>query len=79
VRRHLEHVLRVFVDYYTSHRPHQALNFTGVGEGSAPVREDICSRLRFLGVDSTQKRTDPRSPQTSERAAQEVLVRRVPQ
>jgi acetate kinase len=29
-----------------------ALVFTaGVGEGSAPVREDICSRLHFLGVE----------------------------
>jgi putative transposase len=27
-RRHLEQVLRVFVDHYNSHRPHQALNLT---------------------------------------------------
>ena len=25
-RRHLEHVLRVFVDHYNAHRPHRALN-----------------------------------------------------
>jgi hypothetical protein len=25
-RRHLEHVLRVFVDHYNGHRPHRSLN-----------------------------------------------------
>jgi putative transposase len=27
-RRHLEHVLRVFVDYYNAHRPHRSLDLT---------------------------------------------------
>jgi transposase InsO family protein len=27
-RRHLERVLRVFVDHYNSHRPHRSLNLT---------------------------------------------------
>jgi putative transposase len=27
-RRHLEHVLRVFVDHYNAHRPHRSLNLT---------------------------------------------------
>ena len=27
-RRHLERVLRIFVDHYTSHRPHRSLNLT---------------------------------------------------
>jgi putative transposase len=26
--RHLEHVLRVFVDHYNAHRPHRSLNLT---------------------------------------------------
>jgi putative transposase len=25
-RRHLEHVLRVFIDHYNAHRPHRSLN-----------------------------------------------------
>jgi putative transposase len=27
-RRHLEHVLRIFVDYYNAHRPHRSLDLT---------------------------------------------------
>jgi putative transposase len=27
-RRHLEHVLRVFLDHYNAHRPHRALGLT---------------------------------------------------
>jgi putative transposase len=27
-RRHLERVLRVFVDHYNAHRPHRSLNLT---------------------------------------------------
>jgi transposase InsO family protein len=27
-RRHLEHVLRVFVGHYNAHRPHRSLNLT---------------------------------------------------
>ncbi|HET8894049.1 MAG TPA: integrase core domain-containing protein, partial [Gaiellaceae bacterium] len=27
-RRHLEHVLRVFVDHYNAHRPHRSLDLT---------------------------------------------------
>jgi len=30
-RRHLEHVLRVFVDHYNAHRPHRSLNLTPPG------------------------------------------------
>lgn len=27
-RRHLEHVLRVYVDHYNAHRPHRSLDLT---------------------------------------------------
>jgi putative transposase len=27
-RRHLERVLRVFIDHYNTHRPHRSLNLT---------------------------------------------------
>ena len=32
-RRHLEHVLRVFVGHYNAHRPHRSLNLTPPIEG----------------------------------------------
>jgi putative transposase len=37
-RRHLERVLRIFVDHYNGHRPHRALNLTPPKQGRQTLR-----------------------------------------
>jgi len=45
-RRHLEHVLRVYVDHYNAHRPHRSLGLTPpAATGSKPP---VCSSSREL-------------------------------
>jgi len=45
-RRHLEHVLRVYVDHYNAHRPHRSLGLTPPAAiGSKPP---VCSSSREL-------------------------------
>jgi transposase InsO family protein len=40
-RRHLEHVLRVYVDHYNRERPHRSLNLKApIADGSTPRRRD---------------------------------------
>jgi len=55
-----------------------ALVFTGgIGEGSAPVRERLCDRLRFLGVELDRERNAAAEPDCeigAEGAAVRVLV-----
>ena len=48
-RRHLEHVLRVFVDHYNAHRPHRSLDLT------PPIATD---RERLLASSREVKRRD---------------------
>ncbi len=56
-RRHLERVLRVFVDHYNGHRPHRALNLTPpdqerqtlrLATSSGPARVERRDRLGGL-------------------------------
>jgi putative transposase len=54
-RRHLEHVLRVYVDHYNRERPHRSLNLKApLANGSAPGRRgklsDIQRRDRLGGL-----------------------------
>jgi putative transposase len=37
-RRHLERILRVFVDHYNGHRPHRALSLAAPGSGRSTLR-----------------------------------------
>jgi len=40
-RRHLEHVLRVYLDHYNGERPHRSLNLKApLTDGSRPGRRD---------------------------------------
>ena len=57
-----------------------ALVFTaGVGEGSARVRDEVCSRLRFLGVDLDNDANDAARPDadiaTFESSARVIVLR----
>jgi putative transposase len=46
-RRHLEHVLRVFVDHYNRERPHRSLDLrAAVPKGSKPERSQSASGIR---------------------------------
>jgi hypothetical protein len=54
-RRHLEHVLRVFVDHYNAHRPHRSLNLTPptATDHERPIvssSHDVKRRDRFGGL-----------------------------
>jgi len=54
-RRHLEHVLRVYVDHYNHERPHRSLDLKApIADGSAPgrpgLRGDIERRDRLGGL-----------------------------
>jgi putative transposase len=54
-RRHLEHVLRVFVDHYNAHRPHRSLNLappaaTGSERRIASSSGDLTRRDRLGGL-----------------------------
>ena len=54
-RRHLEHVLRVYVDHYNRERPHRSLDLNApMADGSAPGRRgshgDIQRRDRLGGL-----------------------------
>ena len=54
-RRHLEHVLRVYVDHYNRERPHRSLNLKApIADGSTPGRRgalsDIQRRDRLGGL-----------------------------
>jgi transposase InsO family protein len=57
-RRHLEHVLRVFVDHYNAHRPHRSLNLTPPAAASRDGRTvpssltsaDVIRRDRLGGL-----------------------------
>jgi transposase InsO family protein len=51
-RRHLEHVLRTFVDHYNHHRPHRAINLT------PPDPERQTLRLATLSKSERVKRQD---------------------
>ena len=57
-RRHLEHVLRVYVDHYNAHRPHHSLGLTPPAAiGSKPP---VCSSSRELKRLDPARRTHPR-------------------
>ena len=47
-RRHLERVLRVFVDHYNSHRPHRSLN---LAPPDPPARKLRVVRPQTAGVE----------------------------
>jgi putative transposase len=52
-RRHLEHVLRVFVDHYNAERPHRALDLrrpTAEGEPARSTSGTIHRRDRLGGL-----------------------------
>jgi putative transposase len=52
-RRHLEHVLRVFVDHYNAHRPHRSLNLTPIAtdhERPLASSRDVKRRDRLGGL-----------------------------
>jgi putative transposase len=53
-RRHLEHVLHVFVDHYNSHRPHRSLALAppaAIGrERAAASPRDLTRRDRLGGI-----------------------------
>jgi len=56
-RKHLEQVLRVFIDHYNAHRPHQALNLAPPDPKPTPLRlatasgsDRICRRDRLGGL-----------------------------
>jgi putative transposase len=54
-RRHLEHVLRVFVDHYNAHRPHRSLNLTSptATDNQRPIvswSHDVKRRDRLGGL-----------------------------
>jgi putative transposase len=53
-RRHLEHVLRVFVDHYTAHRPHRSLDLVppAVPAANAPSHPPVTSSDATGSVDS---------------------------
>src|SRR5437763_7226080 len=46
-RRHLEHILRVFVDHYNRERPHRSLDLRAPApKGSIPERSQSASDIR---------------------------------
>jgi putative transposase len=51
---HLEHVLRVFVDYYNAHRPHRSLDLTPPApngrEHPVASSRDLTRRDRLSGL-----------------------------
>jgi putative transposase len=53
-RRHLEHVLRVFVDHYNAHRPHRSLDLippAAIGrERRVATSRDLKRRDRLGGL-----------------------------
>lgn len=51
-RRHLERVLRVFVDHYNSHRPHRALN---LAPPDPPARKLRLARPPAAGVERRER------------------------
>ena len=60
-QRHLEHVLRVYVDHYNAHRPHRSLGLTPPPrppEPALPSRQCISARQRH--ATRPTRRTDPR-------------------
>ena len=66
-RRHLERVLRVFVDHYNSHRPHRSLNLEAA-RSRWPAGCRSCTRRRASSsaetdsADSSTNTASPREP-----------------